>query len=164
MARAIKTPEELLSYRPLKVLLAAKGGAVHAIRPTDSVYTALQAMAEHGIGFLVVLDGTRLAGVLSERDYARKVSLLDRTPRQTTVAEIMTTAVVTVTAEATIPECMALMTAHRFRHLPVVAGDAVVGVLSIGDLLKAVIEHHERCIRELEIEMMTILDPNVSGY
>ena len=164
MENPLKTPEQLLAYRPLKELLAAKSAVVHATKPNDSVFSALQSMAEHGIGFLVVLDGNRLAGVVSERDYARKVVLQNRASKTTAVAEIMTAKVVTVTLEHTIPQCIALMSKHGFRHLPVVEGDAVIGVLSIRDLMNAVIDHHERLIRELETELMTILNPNVSGY
>ena len=164
MANPIKTPEELLAYRPLNDLLAAKPQVVHSVRPTDSVYSALEVMEKHGIGFLVVLDSGLLAGVLSERDYARKVALQGRASKDTAVRDIMTTQVVTVTPAHTVPQCMALMHSHGFRHLPVMAGDAVVGVLSIGDLLKATIEHHERLIRDLETERMTILNPNVSSY
>ena len=164
MRGLIKTPEELLAYRPLKELLAAKGTAIHAVAPEDSVLTALQRMAEHGTGFLVVLEGARLAGVFSERDHARKVSLQDRSPMHTQVRDVMTTHVVTVTTGESIPRCMALMSEQNFRHLPVMDGDRVVGVLSIRDLLRAVIRHHERLIRDLEMEMMTVLNPNSSGY
>jgi CBS domain-containing protein len=164
MENPIKTPEQLLAYRPLKELLAAKPKVVHATKPADSVFSALEVMATHGIGFLVVLEGTRLVGVLSERDYARKVALQDRSSKDTAVSEIMTRNVVTVTADQTIPQCMALMNSHGFRHLPVMESDAVIGVLSIRDLLKATIDHHERLIRELETERMTILNPNVSSY
>jgi signal-transduction protein with cAMP-binding, CBS, and nucleotidyltransferase domain len=164
MANPIKTPEELLAYRPLKDLLAAKPKIVHAAQVADSVISALQLMAQHSIGFLVVLDGSRLAGVLSERDYARKVVLQSKSSKDTLVREIMTDQVVTVTLQHTIPQCMALMHSHSFRHLPVMEGNAVIGVLSIRDLLKATIEHHERLIRDLETERMTILNPNVSSY
>jgi CBS domain-containing protein len=164
MANPIKTPEQLLAYRPLKDLLATKSKALHSVRPADSVLAALQLMADHGIGFLVVLEGDRLVGVLSERDYARKVILQNKSSKDTPVREIMTDKVVTVALEHTIPQCMALMHAHGFRHLPVMDGDTVIGVLSIRDLLKATIEHHERLIRELETERMTILNPNVSSY
>jgi len=164
MANPMKTPEELLAYRPLKELLAAKPKAVHAAKPADSVFSALQIMAAHGIGFLVVLDGTHLVGVLSERDYARKVILQNRSSKDTAVSEVMTRDVVTVTANHTLPQCMALMNSHGFRHLPVMEKDTVIGVLSIRDLLKATIEHHERVIRDLETERMTILNPNVSSY
>jgi len=164
MANPIKTPEELLAYRPLKDLLAAKPKVVHSVMPTDSVYSALQVMEKQGIGFLAVLDSGRLAGVLSERDYARKVALQSRSSKDTPVRDIMTTKVVTVTPSQTVPQCMALMHSHGFRHLPVMEGDAVIGVLSIRDLLKATIEHHERLIRDLATERMTILNPNVSSY
>ena len=137
MANPIKTPEQLLAYRPLKDLLAAKGKAVHGTKPTDSVFAALQLMEDHGIGFLVVMDGARLVGVLSERDYARKVVLKNKSSRDTPVREIMTEKVVTVTPEETIPQCMALMNTHGIRHLPVMDGGTVIGVLSIRDLLKA---------------------------
>ena len=164
MVGLIKTPEQLLAYRPLKELLAGKPKAVQSVRPTDSVLSALQLMAEHSIGFLVVLDGGRLVGVMSERDYARKVILRNRASKDTPVREIMTATVVTVTPEDTVPQCMALMDKHGFRHLPVVENDAVIGVLSIRDLLKATVTHHERLIRELETELVTTLNPNVSGY
>jgi CBS domain-containing protein len=164
MVSLIKTPEQLLAYRPLKDLLAGKPQAVHSVRPTDMVLSALQLMAEHGIGFLVVLDGARLVGVLSERDYARKVILQNRSSKDTTVREIMTETVVTVTPGHTVPQCMALMDKHGFRHLPVVENGGVIGVLSIRDLLKAMVAHHERLIRELETELVTTLNPNVSGY
>ena len=164
MAKPIKTPEELLAYRPLKDLLATKPRVVHAAQAADTVISALQLMAQHGIGFLVVFDGNQMAGVLSERDYARKVVLQNKSSKDTQVREIMTDKVVTVTLGHTIPQCMALMHSHGFRHLPVVEGGAVVGVLSIRDLLKATIEHHERLIRDLETERMTLLNPNVSSY
>jgi len=164
MAAGLRTPEQLLAYRPLKELLAAKPPIVHAVAPADSVYSALQRMADHGIGFLVVLDGDRLAGVLSERDYARKVILRDRSSKETLVRDIMTTDVVTVTPDHSIPQCMALMSARGIRHLPVVERGKVIGVLSVRDLLKAVVAHHERCIRDLEAERMTTLNPNVSSY
>ena len=164
MATSLRTPEQMLSYRPLKELLAARPAAVHAAAPGDSVYSALQRMADHGIGFLVVLDGDRLAGVLSERDYARKVILRDRASKDTPVRDVMTKDVVTVTPDHSIPQCMSLMSAHGIRHLPIVERGKVIGVLSVRDLLKAVVEHHERCIRELEVERMTTLNPNVSSY
>ena len=140
MANPIKTPEQLLAYRPLKELIAGKGDAVHAAAPADSVYSALQTMSAHHIGFLVVLEGTRLVGVVSERDCARKVDLQDRSAKTTSVRDIMTTEVVTVGPDQTIPQCMALMHSHGFRHLPVVDRGTVVGVLSIRDLMRVVLE------------------------
>ena len=164
MATLIKTPEQLLAYRPLKDLLAVKPKGVYSVGQADSVYSALQLMADRGIGFCVVLEGNRLVGVVSERDYARKVILQNRSSKDTVVRDIMTQKVVTVTPEETIPQCMALMHTHGFRHLPVVEGGAVIGVLSIRDLLRATIAHHERVIRELETEFKTVLNPNVSSY
>jgi CBS domain-containing protein len=164
MPGPIKTPEELLAYRPLRDLLAAKGAPIHAVGPHNTVLEALQRMADHGTGFLVVLEDARLVGVFSERDHARKVSLQGRSPANTPVRDVMTTQPVTVTPAETIPRCMALMSEHNFRHLPVVDGDRVVGVLSVHDLLDATIRHHERLIRDLEIETMTVLNPNPSGY
>ena len=89
MPQTIKTPEQLLAYRPLREILAAKGGGVHAVRPGDSIVSAMQVMADRHVGFLVVVEDKRLVGVLSERDYARKVALQDRSPSHVTVAEIM---------------------------------------------------------------------------
>jgi CBS domain-containing protein len=107
-------------------------------------------MAEHHVGALLVMSGDRLAGIISERDYARKVVLLGRSAEQTRVEAIMTAKVVTVTARQDAHDCMRLMTDMRIRHLPVVNGDRVVGVLSIGDLVRAVIEEQERTIADLE--------------
>jgi CBS domain-containing protein len=165
MPTGLRTPEQLLAYPPLKALLEGRAGTpVHAAAPGESVYEALNRMAELGIGFLVVLEGGQLAGVVSERDYARKVVLRDRASKDTPVRDIMTTKVVTVAPDRTIPQCIALMHEHGIRHLPVVEGGKVIGVLSVRDLLRAVVEHHERCIRELEVERMTMLNPNVSSY
>jgi CBS domain-containing protein len=164
MATRLKTPEELLAYRPLKDLLAAKPAVIHSVGPDDSVYAALERMAEHGIGFLVVLHDDRLAGVFSERDYARKVILQGKASSATPVRDVMTSQVVTVTLEDTVTRCMALMNAHGIRHLPVLDQGRVVGVVSVRDVLKATVEHHERLIRELELERMTLLNPNTSGY
>ncbi len=127
-----------------------KGAIVHAIAPRASVLEAIKLMAEKGIGALVVLDEGRLAGVISERDYARKVILHNRSSQDTAVSEIMTAKVVTVRSEQTVDECMALMTQHRIRHLPVIDGGKLAGVLSIGDLVKEVIADREETIKQLE--------------
>lgn len=145
-------------------VLDEKGRNVYSIRPDASVYDAVARMAEHEVGALFVMEDSRLVGVISERDYARKVILRDRSSKDTPVRDIMTTNVVTVTPDHTIPQCMSLMHQHGFRHLPVIDGGKVVGVLSVRDLLRAVVEHHERCIRALEVERMTTLNPNVSSY
>ena len=140
MPGPIKTPEELLAYRPLKDLLVAKGTAVHAVAPHEPVVVALQRMAERGTGFLVVLEAARLVGVISERDYARKVALQGRSSRDTAVRDIMTSQVVTVTPRDTIPRCMALMDEHGFRHLPVVEDGNLHGVVGIRDVLRSLVE------------------------
>ncbi len=130
-------------------LLEAKGRAVHAIGPDEPVYEAIRRMAEHSIGALLVMEGERLLGVVSERDYARKVILKDRSSRTTPVRDIMSSPVITVRPEATVAECMQLMTERRIRHLPVLSGERVLGVLSIGDLVKAVIADQQAEIEQL---------------
>jgi CBS domain-containing protein len=131
-------------------LLDQKPKAIYSVEPGDPVLTAIKKMAEHHIGALVVMSGDKLAGIVSERDYARKVVLLGRSSEETRVEAIMTSKVVTVTPKQDAHDCMRLMTDMRIRHLPVVSGDRVVGVLSIGDLVRAVIEEQERTIADLE--------------
>lgn len=131
-------------------LLQVKGREVHAVAPDTSVFDAIKLMAQKGIGALVVLDQGRLAGMLSERDYARKVILAGRSSQSTAVREIMSDKVVTVRPEQTVEDCMALMTDQRIRHLPVVDGGKLVGVVSIGDLVKEVIADREETIKQLE--------------
>ncbi len=132
----------VLSRKPSNVLLS--------IAPDQSVYEAIEKMAEKGIGALLVMSGNRLAGILSERDYARKVILKGRSSRETPVREIMSSPVVVASPDQTIDECMALMTKHRIRHLPVVQEETVIGVVSIGDLVKAIVTGQEQTIRELQ--------------
>ena len=131
-------------------LLDQKPKGVYSVAPSDPVLTAIKKMAEHHVGALLVMSGDRLAGIISERDYARKVVLLGRSSEETRVEAIMTAKVVTVTPRQDAHDCMRLMTDMRIRHLPVVNGDRVVGVLSIGDLVRAVIEEQERTIADLE--------------
>jgi CBS domain-containing protein len=136
--------------KTVKQLLQVKGATVHAVSPESSVLDAIKLMAEKGIGALVVLDNGRLAGVVSERDYARKVILHGRSSQATAVRDIMSDKVVTVRSEQTVEDCMALMTEKRIRHLPVIDGGRLAGVVSIGDLVKEVIADREETIKQLE--------------
>lgn len=131
-------------------VLEGKGKAVYAVAPDASVYEAIRQMAEKNVGALVVLKGSELVGIVSERDYARKIILKDRSSRDTPVAEIMTASVITVALDATVDECMRLCTDGRLRHLPVLDGTRVAGVVSIGDLVKAVISEQKETINQLE--------------
>jgi CBS domain-containing protein len=131
-------------------LLDQKQKGIHSIGPDEPVLAAIRKMAEHHIGALLVMSGDRLVGIVSERDYARKVVLLGRSSTETKVDAIMSAKVITVSPKQDAHDCMRLMTDKRIRHLPVVQGERVVGVLSIGDLVRAVIEEQERTIADLE--------------
>jgi len=131
-------------------VLQSKGSEVWQISPDSSVYEALQLLAEKNIGALLVLRNGKLVGVVSERDYTRKVALHGKTSLKTPVKEIMTDTVVAVASESTVEEAMAIMTDKHIRHLPVLEGDKIVGVVSIGDLVKAIIADQEFTINQLE--------------
>jgi CBS domain-containing protein len=136
--------------KSVRQLLQAKGRSVHTIAPGARVFDALKLMAEKDVGALIVTEGDRLAGIISERDYARKVILLGKSSQDIPVRDIMTGKVITVGPDQTVEECMAIMTDKRIRHLPVTEGERLVGVLSIGDLVKEVIAEQEQTIRQLE--------------
>jgi CBS domain-containing protein len=131
-------------------ILAAKGRQVWSVEPNATVFQALEQMAEKNVGALVVLEGERLVGIFSERDYARKIILEGKSSKQTPVREIMSTEVACVDLERTIEECMGLMTHRRIRHLPVLEGDRLTGIVSIGDVVNAIISEQETMIRDLE--------------
>jgi CBS domain-containing protein len=134
----------------VKDILDAKGRDVCTIAPDRSVYDALRLMAERQIGALLVMDGEKLVGIVTERDYARKVALEGRSSHDTPVRELMTRRVLCVRPEQTVEECMALMTDKRSRHLPVVDHKHVIGIVSIGDLVKAIIGEQKFVIEQLQ--------------
>jgi len=136
--------------KTVKEILQAKPQGLLSISPNATVLDALKMMADYEIGALVVLDGDRLSGIFSERDYARKVILQGKASKDTAVAEIMTHKVVCVQPEQSVEECMALMTDKRIRHLPVLEDKKVIGVISIGDVVKEVISEQRFVIEQLE--------------
>ena len=131
-------------------LLDRKGRAVFSIGPEAPVLEAVRLMADHHVGALLVMKGEELVGIVSERDYARKVILKGRSSADTPVAQIMSAPVITVSMSNSVQECMQLMTNRRIRHLPVMEGKKVAGIVSIGDLVKAVMEEQQQTIEQLE--------------
>ena len=134
----------------IKYILDSKGKDVWAIGSNDSVLEAIKMMAEKKVGALLVIDGKKLSGIVSERDYARKVILQGKSSEKTPVKDIMTAKVISANPTQTVEECMELMTDHRIRHLPVLDGEEIVGVLSIGDLVKAIIDEQHFTIEQLK--------------
>jgi CBS domain-containing protein len=137
----MKTVEQLLESKP---------GGIIAIAPGASVLDALKLLADKNVGAILVMDGQRLAGIISERDYARKVALKGKSSSDTPVSEVMTRSVVCVGLKHTNEDCMSLMTQKHIRHLPVVEGERVLGILSIGDLVKDLISEQQFIISQLE--------------
>lgn len=133
----------------VRTVLEKKGGSLYHVAPETPVYEALETMAARDIGALLVISGAQLVGVFSERDYARKIILHGKDSRETSVSEVMTTAPVTVHPDLTVDHCMGLMTKFRFRHLPVVQEGALLGVLSIGDLVDWIIHRQDEEIEHL---------------
>mgnify|MGYP001069872236 FL=1 len=141
--------------KPVSELLKKREGTLWHVRPDDSVYSALQLLAHHEVGALVVMDGGRLVGIVSERDYTRKIALQGRSSKDTTVAEIMTAQVLTVAPGTGTRACMALMSEKKVRHLPVVDTGTVLGMISIRDIMDDIIADHERTIAQLESYIST---------
>lgn len=141
MQKVSKTVAQVLGRKPQRVL---------AVAPDATVFEALTMLAEHDVGALVVLDGERLAGIFSERDYARQVALQGKTSRDTRVREIMTAKVVCVRPDQSVDDCMGLMTARHIRHLPVLDHKQVIGVVSIGDVVKELLTEQQLMIEQLE--------------
>ncbi|WP_305805687.1 CBS domain-containing protein [Stenotrophomonas sp. YIM B06876] len=134
----------------VRQLLRSKSPEVYAVSPDAAVVDAIRLMAEKGVGAVLVMDGPRLAGILSERDYARKIVLHNRSSANTPVRDIMTTQLITVTPGEAVERCLQLVTDKRIRHLPVMENEQVVGVISIGDLVKAVIEYQREQLDQLQ--------------
>lgn len=139
-----------MTTTPIDAIIHHKGNIAWAIAPDASVLAALRVMAEKNVGALLVMDGDRLVGVISERDYARKVALKGRTSRDTLVRDIVSTPPITAAPHNTIEECMRLMTTNRVRHLPVLKDGRVTGVVSIGDLVNWVISTQQETINQME--------------
>ena len=136
--------------KPVSELLKQREGTLWHARPDDTVFQALQLLAEYEVGALMVMDRGKLVGVLSERDYTRKIALQGRNSKDTRVSDIMTREVLTVTPSTGTRKCMALMSEKKIRHLPVIDGDTVVGMISVRDILDDIIADHEATIAQLE--------------
>lgn len=146
------------AYKSLRELLGGKPSGVHSVPVNATVLDALKLMAEKDIGAVLVLDRGKLVGIITERDYARKGVIAGRLAKDTPVRETMSRKVITVTPTHTVQQCMALMTERGIRHLPVIDDNRILGMLSIRDLVAEVVSHHEHVIRDLQRDMMPILN------
>jgi CBS domain-containing protein len=157
MFQLLRRPEEILAYRPLREILAAKPKALWTVGPRDSALSAMHRMADKNIGLLVVMENGAIVGVLSERDCVRRLVLAGKSPDATPVADIMVRDVVKADIGITFADCMKLMHSHHIRHLPVMENGVAIGIISIRDLLSEAAAHHSRVIGELEKERLTML-------
>src|SRR5262245_56145273 len=156
MKAPIRRPEQILAYRSLSEIIGSESRQIWSVKPSDSVLAALRLMADKDIGFVVVVDGVALVGVLSERDCVRRVLTAGKAPDEIPVSQIMVHDVVTIDVAHTFVDCLRLMHSHRIRHLPVMNGNMLVAVISVRDLLGEAVEHHRKIIEELERERLTI--------
>ena len=157
MDHPLRSPEQILAYRPLKQILAAKPKALWTIGARDTALSAMQLMADKNIGLLVVMEHRAIVGVLSERDCVRRLVLAGKSPEATSVADIMVRNVVKADIANSFVDCLKLMHEHQIRHLPVIENDDLVGVISVRDLLSEAVAHHAKVIGELELERLTML-------
>jgi len=144
--------------KPVSELLKQRDGTLWHARPDDTVFQALQLLAEYEVGALMVMDRGKLVGVLSERDYTRKLVPSGQSAQDARVADLMTREVISVTPAQHFRDCVRLMDSHGIRHLPVVDGGRVLGVISVRDLLREAVVHHEKVMREVECERMTVFN------
>jgi CBS domain-containing protein len=155
MDHPLRRPEEILAYRSLPRILASKPSALWTVGPSDTALAAVQLMSDKHIGFLIVVEHEKMVGVLSERDFARRLLLAKKAAETTQVVDIMTRDVVSVDLAHTFADCLRLMHSHGIRHLPVVDNGKPVAVVSIRDLLSEAVAHHAKIIAELERERLT---------
>ena len=157
MDHPLRRPEEILAYRPLGRILAAKPKSLWTVGPRDSALAAMRLMVEKNIGLVVVTEHGAIAGILSERDCVRRLVLSGKSPELTPVADIMVRDVIKVDLAKTFADCLKLMHLHGIRHLPVVENNTPITIISIRDLLAEAVAHHAKVISELERERMTML-------
>ena len=156
MDHPLRRPEEILAYRSLKQILAAKPRSLWTVGPKDSALTAMRLMAEKNVGLVLVTEHGAIAGILSERDCVRRLVLAGKAPELTPVADIMVREVIRIDPAKTFADCLKLMHLHNIRHLPVVENGTPITVISIRDLLAEAVQHHAKVIDELERERMTM--------